>query len=55
MLHSRCMALITTLVASLSERIEPGKVVLHVDTVLMRIVICDVYPVGVGFDSDLRD
>jgi hypothetical protein len=49
MLCLHCIALITTLIASLSERVEPGQVSLHVDVVLMRVVICDVYPVGVDF------
>jgi hypothetical protein len=55
MLLLRCIALIMTLVASLSEHVKPGQVTLHVNTVLTRVVICNVYPVSIDFDPNCRD
>ena len=55
MLLLRCIALIMTLVASLSEHVKPGQVTLHVNTVLTRVVICNVYPVSVDFDPNCHD
>jgi len=43
------------LVASLSKRVEPRQVILHIDTVLMPVVIHDMYHVGIDFDPDHRD
>ena len=54
MLRLRCIALIMMLIASLSH-VEPGQVIFHVKTVLTRVVICDVYCVGVDFDPNRRD
>jgi hypothetical protein len=55
MLRLRCITPSTMLVASLSKRVESRQVILHIDTVLVPVVIHEMYHVGVDFDPDHRD